>query len=124
LCGILAEGRTIERGMRVVLGIGVNLKTSQHNSDFDVAFLDEVANIDFEDFDRRLHCELASLLEERDDIPPIRYEEIRVKTLEEMKKMGLPKFNDIVYESFDLNERGEMIISGVIIDDGEDITWV
>ena len=123
LCGVLAEGITIQKGMRVVLGIGINLKTATHNSDFDIAFLDEILDIEFEEFDRRLHCELASLLEYREDIPAIRYEEIRKQTLEQMKALGLPKYKETIFTDFDLNERGELLLAGKVIDDGEDITW-
>jgi len=124
LCGILAEGRNIKQGMRVVLGIGMNLKTAIHDSDLEVAFLDEICEIEFEEFDRRLHCELASLLEFSDDLPPVRLEEIRSQVLEEMKSLGLPKYNGTVFNDFDLNERGELLLGEEVIDDGEYITWV
>ena len=124
LCGILAEGRNIQQGMRVVLGIGMNLKTAIHDSDFEMAFLDEIYEIEFEEFDRRLHCELASLLEFRDDLPPLRHEEIRNQVLEKMKSLGLPRYNGTIFTDFDLNERGELLLGGEAIDDGEYITWV
>ena len=110
--------------MRVVLGIGVNLKTAPHDSYFEIAFLDEICEIEFEEFDRRLHCELASLLEHKEDLPPVRHEEIRKQALEKMKELGLPKYNDTIYKEFDINIRGELVLNGETIDDGEDVTWV
>ena len=102
----------------------MNLKTAIHDSDLEVAFLDEIYEIEFEEFDRRLHCELASLLEFSDDLPPVRLGVIRNQVLEEMKSLGLPKYNGTVFKDFDLNERGELLLGEDVIDDGEYITWV
>ena len=124
ICGILAEGKNIKQGMRVVLGIGMNLKTAIHDAEFEVAFLDEICDMEFEEFDSKLHCELASLLEFGEGLPPVRHEDIRNQVLTQMKVLGLPKYNGTVFKDFDLNERGELLLGGEVIDDGEYITWV
>lgn len=123
VCGILAEGRTMENGTLVVLGFGLNLKTGNHDIDVEVATLDEIMKIEYEDFDIRLNCELASLIESLDDIPPIRYLEIRNQALAQIKRMGSPKYNGEIYTDFDLNENGELILGPHIVDDGEDVIW-
>ena len=102
----------------------MNLKTAIHDAEFEVAFLDEICDMEFEEFDRKLHCELASLLEFGEDLPPVRHEEIRNQVLTQMKALGLPKYNGTVFKDFDLNERGELLLGGEVIDDGEYITWV
>lgn len=123
VCGILAEGRTMENGTLVVLGFGLNIKTGNHDIDVEVATLDEIMEIEYEDFDIRLNCELASLIESLDDIPPIRYLEIRNQVLAQIKRMGSPKYNGEIYTDFDLNENGELILGPHIVDDGEDVIW-
>ena len=123
VCGILAEGRTMENGTLVVLGFGLNLKTGNHDIDVEIATLDEIMKIKYEDFDIRLNCELASLIESLDDIPPIRYLEIRNQALAQIKRMGSPKYNGEIYTDFDLNENGELILGPHIVDDGEEVIW-
>jgi hypothetical protein len=41
-----------------------------------------------------------------------------------MKSMGRPQFQDEVYETFSLNERGELLLGGKTIDDGEEVQWI
>ena len=41
-----------------------------------------------------------------------------------MKSLGSPKYREVVYENFDLNERGELILENNIVDEGEDVSWV
>lgn len=123
VCGVLAEGRTFEDGTRVVLGFGINLKSGEHNVDVEIATLEEIINIEHNEFDRRLNCELASLIESLDDIPPIRYSEIRSEVLKEMRRMGKPMFKGHIYDDFNLNNSGELILGTNIVDDGEEISW-
>jgi biotin-[acetyl-CoA-carboxylase] ligase BirA-like protein len=123
VCGVLAEGRTFEDGTRVVLGFGINLKSGEHNVDVEIATLEEIINIEHNEFDGRLNCELASLLESLDDIPPIRYSEIRSEVLKEMRRMGKPMFKGEIYDDFNLNNSGELILGTNIVDDGEEISW-
>ncbi len=123
VCGVLAEGRTFEDGTRVVLGFGINLKSGEHNVDVEIATLEEIINIEHNEFDRRLNCELASLIESLDDIPPIRYSEIRSEVLKEMRRMGKPMFKGHIYDEFNLNNSGELILGTNIVDDGEEISW-
>jgi biotin-[acetyl-CoA-carboxylase] ligase BirA-like protein len=124
-CGILAEGRNIENGTRVVLGIGINLNTTEYDIDIEIGFIDQIKEISAEELAPILHCELSSLLEKRLDIPKPNPERIRELILLEMKRFGNPKFDGIIHEEFELNQKGELVLSdGRIIDDGEDIEWV
>ena len=113
----------MEHETRVVLGIGVNLKTGNNDIDVEVAALDELVNIEHQEFDRRLNCELASLIESQNDIPPIRFSEIRMEVTEQMKAMGRPQYKGEIFEQFSLNERGELILGKHIVDDGEFVVW-
>ena len=74
--------------------------------------------------DRRLNCELASLLEERQDIPPVDFESIRSDVLNHIRLFGKPQYKGVVYEKFDLNEKGELIVDNATIDDGEEVDWI
>jgi len=123
-CGVLVEGRTTDEGTRAVLGIGINLKSGNHDVDVEIASLDELITIEHAEIDRRLNCELASLLEYRDDIPPVRHSEVKLQIIEKMKSMGRPQFQGEVYETFSLNERGELLLGGKTIDDGEEVQWI
>ena len=123
VCGILVEGRTIENGTQAVLGIGINLKSGDSVLDVETASLDELVNIEHDDIDRRIHCELASLIEYRPDLPPLRQDEVRLQIIEKMKSMGLPLYKGKVYDSFSLTERGELLLDGEIVDDGEEVRW-
>jgi hypothetical protein len=74
--------------------------------------------------DITLHAEIASLLEERNDIPSLDYNGIRERVLEHMRNYGCPVVNGVIHHSFGINENGELILDdGTIIDDGEDIEW-
>ncbi len=77
-----------------------------------------------EEIDSRLNRELSALLEEGIDLPPIDYEMIQNKVTSHMKLFGKPIHCGTVYNSFKLNERGELLLGEKIIDDGEDIDWI
>ena len=125
LCGVLVEGKSSQDSTKVVLGIGVNLHTSNKIIDGkEISTLDEIEKMDFQTLDRRLNSELSSLIEERDDIPPVNFDSIRTEILSHMKSLGRPKYREVVYDNFDLNERGELVLGHNIIDDGEDVSWV
>ena len=74
--------------------------------------------------DQRLNSELASLIEEGNDLPPVNFHSIKKEILGQMKLLGRPKYEQVIYENFDLNDSGELILGDQIIDDGEDIEWV
>ena len=40
-----------------------------------------------------------------------------------MKRFGLPEHNNVSYDSFELNDRGQLVLGDMIIDDGEDVFW-
>ena len=125
LCGVLVEGKTSNNSTKVVLGIGINLHTaSKVIDDGEISTLSEIRNIDFNQLDRRLDCELASLIEERKDIPRVNYEAIRGEILLHMESLGRPKHSGIIYDNFDLNDKGELVLGDKIIDDGEKIEWI
>ena len=124
VCGVLVEGRTIDDGTQAVLGIGINLKSGNNDVDVEIASLDELVSIEHADIDRKIHCELASLIEDSPNLPPLRQEEVKLQIIEEMKSMGCPKYRGKVYENFSLTERGELLLGGEIVDDGEDVQWV
>ena len=125
LCGILVEGKTSQDSTKVVLGIGVNLETSDKMIDGrEISTLQEIIDIDFHHLDRRLNSELASLIEERHDLPPVNFESIRGKILNHMKSLGKPVHSGITHDNFKLNNRGELVLDGTIINDGEDIYWI
>lgn len=125
LCGVLVEGKSSQYSTKVVLGIGINLKTSDKTIDGkEISTLDEIATMDFHTIDRKLNSELSSLIEERNDIPPVNFESILAEILRHMKSLGRPRYCEVVYENFDLNERGELLLGHNVIDDGEDVTWV
>jgi len=124
VCGVLAEGRSLGDGTRVVLGIGINLKNGENDLDIEIASVDELFEIDAARLDKTLHAEIASLLEERNDIPSLDYNGIRERVLEHMQNYGRPVVNGVIHDSFGINENGELILDdGTIIDDGEDIEW-
>ena len=70
-----------------------------------------------------LNRELSSLLEEKQDIPPINLEIIREHVMSFMSNSGKPKYDGVIYKKFGLNERGELLLGDKIIDDGEDVEW-
>ena len=125
LCGVLVEGKSSQDSTKVVLGIGINLQASNKVIDGkEISTLDEIEELDFKLLDRRLNSELSSLIEERDDIPPVNFDSIRAEILTHMKSLGRPKYCELVYENFGLNERGELVLGHNVIDDGEDVSWV
>ena len=124
LCGILAEGKSNGNSTKVVLGIGINLKAGNIGNDVEISSLDELMEVSHQEFDQLLNRELASLLEEGKDLPPIRYSEIKDRILERMKCSGRPFYNGKMYDSFTLNDNGELILGQNIVDDGEDVSWL
>ena len=125
LCGVLVEGKSSQDSTKVVLGIGINLQASNKVIDGkEISTLDEIEKLDFKLLDRRLNSELSSLIEERDDIPPVNFDSIRAEILTHMKSLGRPRYCELVYENFGLNERGELVLGHNVIDDGEDVSWV
>ena len=70
LAGVLVEGYSMNNYSRVVLGIGVNMAREGHVPQ-EFACMDELKDYSFEDFDAKLTKEIASLLEEKPDLPPI-----------------------------------------------------
>lgn len=125
LCGVLVEGKSSQDSTKVVLGIGINLKTSDKIIDGnEISTLDEIATIDFQTLDRKLNSELSSLIEERNDIPPVNFDSIRSEILGHMRLLGKPKYHGKVYDNFELNERGELVLGETVVDDGEDVSWV
>ena len=125
LCGVLVEGKSSQDSTKVVLGIGINLHASNKVIDGrEISTLYEIRKLDFQLLDRRLNSELSSLIEERDDIPPVNFDSIRAEILRHMKSLGRPKYDEVIYDNFELNERGELVLGYNVIDDGEDVSWV
>ena len=125
LCGILVEGRTSQNSTTAVIGIGINFETENHTIDGNkISTLSEIGGFDLHELDRRLNCELATLLEERQDIPPIDFESIRNDVLNHIRLFGKPRYKGVVYEKFDLNDKGELVFDSIIIDDGEEVDWI
>ena len=124
LCGVLVEGKSSQGSTKVVLGIGINLHASDKVIDGrEISTLDEIRKLEFQLLDRRLNSELSSLIEERDDIPPVNFGSIRAEILRHMKSLGRPRYGGVVYDNFELNERGELVLGHNVIDDGEDVSW-
>ena len=125
LCGILVEGKTSQNSTTAVIGIGINLETENHTIDGNkISTLSEIGEFELHELDRRLTCELASLLEERQDIPPIDFGSIRSDVLSHIRLFGKPRYKGVVYDNFDLNDKGELIFDSTIIDDGEEVDWI
>ena len=124
ICGILVEGKSIGKNTKVVIGIGINLRGDENFEDFEIASLDEISDISHDTIDARLNIELSSMLEEKDDIPPVDFEGIKKQVHDLMLDCGKPKFEGKIYQKFELNERGELVLDGVIVDDGEDVEWI
>lgn len=123
LAGVLVEGYSINNFSRVVLGIGVNL-AREGNVPREFACVDELKHYSFEDFDAKLTKEIASLLEEKPDLPPINKHTILNSVHSLIARFGKPIYNDQIFEAFELNSSGELVLSDTIIDDGEEIDWV
>ena len=122
--GILAESRSSSEGFRAVLGIGINMIGTNKKMDFPLASLDELASIPIEQFHLRLHAELSSLIEEREDLPPVNYSQLRDDVLFHLRKFGKPILDGNMFNDFTLNKDGELVLSdGHIVKDGEDISW-
>ena len=124
LCGILVEGKSMGEESKAIIGIGINLKGEEKFEDFQIASLDEITDISFDEINSRLNIELSSLLEEKEGIPPVDFEEIRKQVHDLMMDYGRPKFKGEIYQTFELNERGELVLDGEIVTDGEDIDWI
>tara|TARA_B100000700_G_scaffold305107_2_gene378562 strand:- start:11711 stop:13063 length:1353 start_codon:yes stop_codon:yes gene_type:complete len=124
LCGILVEGKTINDHTKAILGIGINLRNGTNIEGLQIASLDEIIDISHEEIDLRLNRELSSLLEEGENLPPVDYEMIRDEVTSYMKLHGKPVHGGTVYNSFQLNEKGELLLDKKIIDDGEDVEWI
>ena len=123
LCGILAEGKSSGKRTKVVLGIGINLKAGKHNEDIEISSLDELMDMSHQEFDKSLNRELASLLEEGENLPPIRYSEVRDQILAKMRLSGNPEYNGKKYDTFGLNDCGELLLGNYVVDDGEEVNW-
>ena len=123
LAGVLVEGYSMNNFSRVVLGIGVNMAREGHVPQ-EFACMDELKDYSFEDFDAKLTKEIASLLEEKSDLPPIKEHTIMKRVHSLIAKFGKPFYNDRIFEAFELNSSGKLVLGGVIIDDGEEIDWV
>ena len=108
----------------MIIGIGINLKGDGNFEDYEIACLDEISDISHDTIDARLNIELSSLLEEKEGIPPVDFEGIKKQVYDLMLDYGKPKFDGKIYQKFELNERGEMVLDGVIVDDGEEVEWV
>jgi hypothetical protein len=124
LCGILAEGISSQDETKVVLGIGLNLKMGSNDNQSEYSALDEIVVTTFDGIDSALNRELSSLLEESPDLPPIRNSEVRDLVLGKMRSHGTPVYNGQSYESFNLNERGELLLGSHTVDDGGDVDWI
>ena len=124
LCGILVEGKTIGDETKVIIGIGINLKDGDKFDKLLIASLDEISNYSHEDLDKLLHIELSSLLEEKENLPPVDFESIRKQVTELMSDYGKPRYKDQIYLNFEMNERGELVLDEDVIVDGEDVEWI
>ena len=124
LCGILAEGKSNDKSTRVVLGIGINLKKNDTDLNLNYSSIDEIIETNHQEVDQALNRELSSLLEELPDIPPLRHSEVRMEILDKMQRFGTPVHNGTPHESFGLNDRGELILGDLTIDDGEEVEWI
>ena len=124
ICGILVEGRSMGNETKVIIGVGINLKGDEKFEEFEIASLDEIYKISHEIVDTRLNIELSSLLEEREGIPPVDFEGIKKQVHDLMLDFGRPMVKGKIYQKFELNGRGELVLEGLIVDDGEEVEWV
>ena len=124
ICGILVEGRSMGKETKVIIGVGINLKGDEKFEEFEIASLDEISNISHDIIDTRLNIELSSLLEEREGIPPVDFEGIKKQVHDLMLDFGRPMFKGKIYQKFELNGRGELVLEGLTVDDGEEVEWV
>ena len=124
ICGILVEGRSMGKETKAVIGVGINLKGDEKFEDFEIASLDEISNISHDIIDTRLNIELSSLLEEKEGIPPVDFEGIKKRVHDLMLDFGRPMFKGKIYQKFELNGRGELVLDGVVVLDGEEVEWI
>ena len=124
LCGILVEGKSMGEESKAIIGIGINLKGDEKFENFEIASLDEITDISFDEINTKLNIELSSLLEEKEGLPPVDFEDIRKQVHGLMVDYGSPKFEGEIYQTFELNECGELVLDGEIVNDGEDIDWI
>ena len=124
ICGILVEGRSMGKETKAIIGVGINLKGDEKFEDFEIASLDEISNISHDIIDTRLNIELSSLLEEKEGIPPVDFEGIKKRVHDLMLDFGRPMFKGKIYQKFELNGRGELVLDGVVVLDGEEVEWI
>ena len=124
ICGILVEGRSMGKETKAGRGVGINLKGDEKFEDFEIASLDEISNISHDIIDTRLNIELSSLLEEKEGIPPVDFEGIKKQVHDLMLDFGRPMFKGKIYQKFELNGRGELVLDGVVVLDGEEVEWI
>ena len=124
ICGILVEGRSMGKETKAVIGVGINFKGDEKFKDFEIASLDEISNISHDIIDTRLNIELSSLLEEKEGIPPVDFEGIKKQVHDLMLDFGRPTFKGKIYQKFELNGRGELVLDGVVVLDGEEVEWI
>ncbi|MDP6869414.1 MAG: 50S ribosomal protein L11 methyltransferase [Candidatus Poseidoniaceae archaeon] len=124
VCGILAESQSIGDNINVVLGIGINLKSSDDDFNFDAAYIDELIPCNAAIIDPIITAELASLIELRDDLPPINIEVIKNDALRRITGYGNPIYKGEEYCDFSLDDSFRLVLGDdTIIDDGETIKW-
>ena len=41
-----------------------------------------------------------------------------------MSDYGKPRYKGQIYLKFEMNDRGELVLGGNVIDDGEDVEWI
>ena len=102
----------------------MRLKMSLKIENFEISNLDEITDISFDEINARLNIELSSLLEEKEGLPPVDFEEIRKQVHDLMVDYGRPRYKGKIYQTFELNERGELVLDGEIVNDGEDVDWI
>ncbi len=125
LCGVLVEGKSSQDKTKVVLGIGINLQSSHRIIDGkEISTLDEIGKMDYHQLDQKLNSELASLIEKRNNIPLVNFRSVKEEILSHMKLLGKPEYRGVIYDNFELNNRGELVLGDNIVDEGEDVSWV
>ena len=122
LAGILVESVSKGNVSKIALGIGLNIVSKENT--LEMAFLDEISNLDIHGINNSLNKNLASMVEISDNLPPIMKEEIISDVFRFMKKYRRPYFMGKVYDEFSLNERGELVLGGNEISDLDQIEWV
>ena len=113
--------------MRAVIGIGINLKNDSEILTVNEASLDEYILLTPGEIDLTLNASLASLVEERNSIPPVDYMEITSRVLSHLKPLNEVFYRGKSHSIKSISNDGKLIIDSgdesIIIDDGEDIEW-